>query len=210
MLIYKYLDLPPCPVDMENLKSNLYRFDNKMLLTTLSYDKFIKSDNVELDMCRYLRYQLPARHYIELITSVIPELKGNILDIGLQRIINISKNPNGSIMAPHTDGTKRGQYCIQWIFDTGGPDVHTTWYQEDNLDIARGPGIYDVIDINSIRVIKDVKFPPCCWVMFRTDIVHSVQPVITDRYALTIGFTNDELFDFISSKYGGTDNAGEI
>jgi len=193
--IYCYLDLPISMKPKEEITTLNRLYDNEKLLDRLNHNNLNG-----LSLCRYTRDKIDDK-FIDNIVSVVPELKGHIKDIGLQKIYNECLNPAGSIMQPHTDGIPRGKHCIQWLFDSGGTDVHTTWYTEDMHPTLRSPGLVDTSFAN-LRPIEDVIFDTKRWVIFRTDIIHSVQTIYSNREALTIGFTNNQVFEKIINKYG--------
>lgn len=202
--IYCYLDLPISITSKDELVTPTPEclFDNKKLLEILSYKKHIQSQLEILPSARYTRHKVNDQ-FIKKIISAIPELNGHIRDVGLQKIYNEFFDTRGSKMMPHTDGVQRGRHCIQWLIDSGGTDVHTTWYTEDNHTALRSPAISGR-DFSNLNVIEDVIFDVKKWTIFRTDIIHSVQTIHTSREALTIGFTNDQVFEEIINKYGIT------
>jgi hypothetical protein len=198
-IIYHYLDLPISIGSKEDLITSECLYDNKELLEILSHKKHIQSQVTELPLARYTRYKID--NFVEKIISAVPELKDHIRDVGLQNIYNESLDTRGSKMMPHTDGVARGRHCIQWLFETGGSDVHTTWYIEDNYTALRYPAIAGK-DFKNLNVIEDVIFDVKKWAIFKTNIIHSVQTIHTSRKALTIGFSNEQLFDQLIEKYG--------
>jgi hypothetical protein len=194
---YKYLDLPKFD-PVYGLDPGHLSFDNNVFPTR---PRPQPNGEVLYD-CRYVRYTLDAR-YQQYIESLVPELKGHIRDIGIQRAFNETQWPAGTQLVPHTDGQDRGQHCLNYIFETGGDAVATTWWQEPNHPLVREPRI----TIKDTRLVKvtQVVFAASRWVTFRTDIIHSVQPIHNSRVALSIGFTNEAVFDTIMKRYGETE-----
>jgi hypothetical protein len=193
-IIYCYLDLPITIRPQEEITTSERLYDNEKLL-----GRFKHTNTSELSLCRYTRDKINDK-FIGEIVSAVPELDGYIRDVGMQKIYNEDLNPAGSLMIPHTDGIPRGRHCIQWLFNSGGPDVHTTWYIEDDHTAIRSPGLVDT-NFSNLCPIEDVIFDTSRWTIFKTDIIHSVQTIYTSREALTIGFTNDQLFEKIINKY---------
>jgi hypothetical protein len=198
--IYCYLDLPISMKPKEEITTAECLFDNETYLEIMN-----RNDHNGLTLCRYKRNKVNET-FIDDIVLAIPELEGHIRDVGLQKIYNECSNPAGSIMQPHTDGNARGTHCIQWLFDSGGTDVHTTWYTEGMHPTLRPPEI-GYFSFANLRPIEDVIFDVNRWVIFRTDIIHSVQTIYSSREALTIGFTNDRVFETIINKYGITNQS---
>ena len=197
--IYCYLDLPFPMISKEEIITADCVFDNAPFIDTANHN------HNGLTLCRYKRNKINEK-FIDDIVLAVPELEGHIRDVGLQKIYNECLNPAGSIMQPHTDGNARGTHCIQWLFDSGGTDVRTTWYTEELHSTLRSPEI-GYVSFANLHPIEDVIFDTGRWVIFRTDIVHSVQTIYSSREALTIGFTNDQVFETIINKYGITNQS---
>lgn len=154
-----------------------------------------------LSLARYQRYRL-GQQFLDSVLAEIPELKGHVRDWGYQRIYNQEQDPRGSMMLTHTDGERRGQHCIQALWATGGQGVKTTWWQESGYPVIRAmPHITNTAHTD-LELLAEAEFAVCEWAIFRTDVLHSVQPIATERNSFSVGFTNPELFDLIVERYG--------
>jgi hypothetical protein len=206
--IYKYLNLPKID-DTFDLSSGKLLFINTMFMGLMKSNIFDKNINYN-EIALYTRHTLSEETQNKLSKILPVELQGFIRDVGLQQISNSKNSPEGTYMRPHIDGNKRGKHCLQYLLDAGGTDVTTTWYKENNYSIVRplSTSVFtEVRDItiaklDSLTKVEEVIFDPNRWAIFRTDIIHGVEPILTNRCAITIGFTNQKLFDTLISKYG--------
>ena len=203
--IYKYLNLP-------KINKTIDLSPGELLFINTQFIKLMKSKLFDPN-CNYSEIALYTRHTLSeetqnKLSKILPvELQGFIRDVGLQQISNSTNSPEGTYMRPHIDGNKRGKHCLQYLLNTGGTDVTTTWYKENNYSIVRPPSATDsrditVVKLDSLTKVEEVIFDLNRWSIFRTDIIHGVEPILTTRRAISIGFTNQELFDTLISKYG--------
>ena len=186
--LYSYLNLP--------------KFEQRFDLNTSNIIFDLASDQVKttrLHNARYSRFNVDPG-YRDYIEQLIPELTGHIRDIGYQHITNDNGSNGPAQLFPHTDGDRRGKHCIQYLLDTGGDNVKTTWYQEPGQPLFRETK-KQFADVELTKVSQAV-FPVHQWTIFTTGIIHNVEPILTSRRAFSVGFTNDELFSYIIEKYG--------
>lgn len=207
-IMYSYLNLPPLELNWPKITDETF-FDAKSLYEgKVPFRTFLDPDtNEEIGLCWYQRKKATSQYY-DFAYELIPELKKvELEDVGFQKIINYEEHPNGVIFLPHTDG-KRGTHCIHWNLDVGGPRAKTIWWKEPLQDLVRPPFTHpnnkwlDGNDISHFEKLDEVIWSPKRWGIFRTDILHSVQPVLTCREAFTIGFSNQDLYLEIIEKYG--------
>jgi hypothetical protein len=203
--IYKYLNLPKIDKTIDVSPGELLFTNTQFMKMTKS--KLFDPNRKYSEIALYTRHMLSVETQNKLLKILPVELQGFIRDCGLQQISNSKNSPEGTHMRPHIDGDKRGRHCLQYLLDTGGTDVTTTWYKENNYSIVRPPSATDsrditVVKLDSLTKVEEVIFDPNRWAIFRTDIIHGVEPILTNRCAITIGFTNQKLFDTLISKYG--------
>ena len=203
--IYKYLNLPKID-DTFDLSPGELLFINTAVMEIMKSNIFDKNINYN-EIALYTRHTLSEETQNKLLKILPVELQCSIRDCGLQQLSNSKNSPEGTYMRPHIDGNKRGRHCLQYLLDTGGTDVTTTWYKENNYSIVRPPSVTDFRDITVVKLdslikVEEVIFDINRWAIFRTDIIHGVEPILTNRRAITIGFTNQELFDTLVLKYG--------
>jgi hypothetical protein len=186
--LYSYLNLP--------------KFKPKFELDTSAITFDLSSDQIKttgLHNARYSRFKVNDQ-YQDYMVQLIPELSGHIRDIGYQRITNDDSLYGAAQLFPHTDGDRRGRHCIQYLLDTGGDNVRTTWYQESGQPLFRETK--KQFANAELTKVSEAVFPLHHWVIFSTSIIHNVEPITTSRQAFTVGFTNDKLFELIVEKYG--------
>ena len=193
---YSLLSLPNLPKYMidsikESITNDLQTVQ-KVPLKTVQLDGTFVEDSI------YSRWSL-LEDYHTWVFENIPELKDANPVLGFQSI----KNPlefGFSQLHPHTDGAARGAFCISYLIDTGGDNVETIWWQEKDKELKRTPWSH-CWDLNKLTEINKTIFPNNSWNIMRTDWIHSVQYIKSDRIALTIGFADEELFFKIMEKY---------
>ena len=195
---YKYLDLPDF-VPAFGLAPGELIYDNNIF----PHSTWPQADGTILHSCRVTRHTVDVR-YQEYVELLVPELTGQTKDIGLQKIFNEVQWSEGVQLVAHTDGRRRGRYCLQYIFETGGDTVATTWWQEPGRPLVRPPTV-PIQDRSTLIKLDEVIFDKAKWAVFRTDIIHSVQPIHTSRTAFAIGFDSDDVFDAIVTRYGVTE-----
>lgn len=206
MPIYSYLNLP-------NFESNLEFDGHHDVITDM---KLFNRTVRKLDIKDYNNNSMPPAEYVrkradekyhDYIIRLIPELQGQVKEVGFQKMTNATNHPNGSQLIPHTD-MKRGDFCIHWIFSTGGDQVKTCWWQEKGHDLIRPPWT-NKIDYSNLDLVDEMVWKPERWCIFRTDIIHSVTNIQTERTAFAVGVSgiidvdgNDSLYMKIIEKYG--------
>ena len=198
MLIHSYLDLPAFRHLEGTENHNLITQENSQINASLP-KRLPTQHGIEMGIISYVR-TIADPKYTDYVLSLIPELKDSIAEIGFQIGANYTKHPDGSQFLPHTDG-KRGKFCIHWNFSTGGDDTTTYWWQEDNQPLIREPWTKR-INYHQFTEVDKIVWQAERWGIFRTDILHGINPIRTERGAFNIGFNNEDLFHYIVEKYG--------
>lgn len=86
--------------------------------------------------------------------------------------------------------------ALNYILDTGGPDVVTSWYQERNMPLRRSKSTgwkqadTGKIEYSNLEVLESVKLEKNKWYLIATDILHDVDNITRDRSSITISFDN--------------------
>jgi len=151
-------------------------------------------------LARYQRYRL-GTDILEYLLAMMPELRPHVRDWGYQKIYNQDADPMGAMMLTHTDGERRGKHCIQALWNTGGQGVKTSWWQEKGHGIERPTPMICTTSHKDMTLLEEVEFEAGSWAIFRTDLLHSVQPIQTKRTSFSVGFTNNDLYQFLIEKY---------
>jgi len=99
----------------------------------------------------------------------------------------------------HTDVTR--VYALNYLINTGGSNVVTSWYQERGMPLRR-PKTLDhrgmqsdtgAVDYANLDCLASVQFAAGVWALIATDILHDVQGIETTRNAITVSIGPDEL-----------------
>jgi hypothetical protein len=154
--------------------------------------------------CRYINWLLSSDALDQYISNNIPELAPHIVKTEYQEISNHDNYPAGAKLNEHSDGSNR-RFVIQYNIDTGGP-VYTRWWQEMGYPLYRNFGNTpnSVIWYNGkqLETVAEYMQPAATWTMFRTDVIHSVENIMSLRKSIIATFDNEDLFQLIIEKYG--------
>lgn len=90
---------------------------------------------------------------------------------------------HGKIAPPHTDYLR--DFGINYIHTLGGDSVKTVWYQETGFPIVR-EGRCRQPDYRQLSVLEEVVLPANCWHILRTDILHSVENLQSNRIRIAV------------------------
>jgi hypothetical protein len=100
---------------------------------------------------------------------------------------------NGATALIHSDILR--VFALNYIIDTGGTGVTTTWYQEHGHPLSRykDPAIHGVgqsnnkiVEYNNCTVLEQVQFEKHQWSLIRTDVLHDVDHLTGVRSAVSI------------------------
>lgn len=198
MIIHYPLNLPDFQPLVEHRNTHGIAYDNlplnKNMPATLN-----SKEGIERGFAHYIR-DLADPVYTDYVKSLIPEIKDNIMEIGFPFISNATNHPAGSILAPHVDKI-RGEFCVIWVIEPGGENVETIWWQQEGFPVVREGGL-KTINYPALNPINRVAWKKNSWGVFRTNILHSVEPITTTRIGFTIGFDGEDNFNRIIEKYG--------
>lgn len=100
--------------------------------------------------------------------------------------LSVIHGPDG-LLAPHTDQTRR--FAVLYTFDTGGPDVRTAYYQEHGYPVERELREFGT-DYDQLKEVHAVQFPLRTWVIMNTNVLHSVENLISDRVQIQFGLNS--------------------
>jgi hypothetical protein len=90
---------------------------------------------------------------------------------------------HGEIAPPHTDYLR--QYGINYIHQLGGDCVTTVWYQEIGKPVVR-EGRTRQPDYAKLTVVDQVVLPANQWHVLRTDVLHSVENLQSNRIRISV------------------------
>jgi hypothetical protein len=219
MKYYHQLSAPPPPFSHNNIVAD-HTFFSRIIPNSFT-GGITQLDGTIQNVGSYSRREL-IKPVQDWIFETFPELLGHSREIGFQEIANSSTNGQLCQMVPHTDG-RRGHHVLQYAFETGGPDVTTVWWQEDGHPIYRNSAVFNhginnpdderagvaknkhmalhKLDLTGLTPLESVVFKKDHWYLLDADVIHSVHNVRTKRLALTVGFSNRELYELMAEKY---------
>ena len=190
---YKLLDFPPLP---EQLVQQLDQLIEQKLLG-MPGDIFTpqapRPSDGYINVINYKdasEEQLGQIIYHELPWEFQSWVNDNITDQYLRIKFSIH---HGKIAPPHTDYLR--EYGINYIHVLGGDNVKTVWYQEHGHPVVR-PGRHRQPDYAKLTVLDEIVLPAGQWHVLRTDILHSVENLQSNRVRIAIDL-NESMIDRI-------------
>lgn len=176
MLFFQYLPKLPVP---ENINDVAYWDDN-----------CIKQFDQETGEVVYGVWDLP-KNINQWIDQNVLVSRDNIHTVDC-RTIQPSILP--SMLRIHTDFARR--WVLSCIIDTGGPEVYTNFYIENQQPLIRDLGT-KVVDGPNMNKLYSVKIQKGRWHLLNTAVLHSVTGIQTTRKALHIGIVAEDPFECI-------------
>jgi len=198
MYTYKILDLPPVPDELVKQAYEIYHADVKAKTNIADWHKYegyaeyrhrevIHTDGTKFKTTGTARYRVSD----EFEAWARDMFKPSFTLAGLSVMdVDYSKT-----MAPHVDTSRN--YTIQYLLDTGGSNVETTFWQEKGKPITR-PDLRQ--NYNPDDVIKDYRdlieldrfrIPAGVWVSLHSSILHSIENLESPRIAFQLGTDNE-------------------
>jgi hypothetical protein len=192
---YKILDVPVLPIALEQQIWQQYHAPDREQFA-ISTNKFLhpelatkpnpgdvqgQRDGKTFSNCRGSRYS---------VNNVIHQwVNKNICQDWLEAgIYVIHGDQNHGTILPHTDQTRA--LSLLYLLDAGGLDVRTEFWQEKNYSVHREMktlvGNYNLLDL-----LKSVQWPLKTWVLLNTNILHSVEQMITKRVHFQVSLASD-------------------
>jgi hypothetical protein len=195
MWLYKFIDAPQLPPELEDvvlalyhnpdresqrINSNSYANDMKPDLAGRLHPKDVIAikDGKSYRNSRGFRYTLDQ----QVSDWIHQHLSDQYTDCGL----SVIHGPDG-LLAPHTDQTRR--FAVLYTFDTGGADVKTAFYQEDGYPVERELREFGT-DYDRLKEVHAVQFPLRTWVIMNTNVLHSVENLVSDRVQIQFGLNS--------------------
>lgn len=206
--LYCWFDsLPSLPYELEKLcldqiqkDDNLTRYIDPVTFLTLTmdthYEYIADSHGQPVPCADYRRFNAPQAVIDWVSQCINPGIGRHDFEVGIQMFRH--RHPGQlAIYAPHVDGP-RGAWVINYIFDTGGSDVSTCWYQQKGYPVIRHMAHHRGLNLKSFQDLIEVdrvKFPARSWVGLETRAVHTVVNLESDRIGLSIGASLDLIRD---------------
>jgi hypothetical protein len=213
---YYYLDLPEPTFLPEQVATEELVF--RRMVDPALKSRLLQPDGSYQNITSYSRLK-PVPMVTDWLLEHIPELAGHIREVGIQVHENSNRENGLSAQHPvHTDG-KRGRHVLCYFYSIGGGKPETVWWQEKDQPVYRDVALFNVnqpnkldgllnkqtprkLDLNGLTELQRVSFEPGRWAIFRSDVLHSVHGVETERVGLTVGFSDDHVYNMLVDKYG--------
>ena len=192
MWLYKFIDAPELPPELEAKVMALYNDPNResQRINSNDYADAMKpdlagrlhpKDVVAIKDGKSYRNSRGFRYTLDQQVSdwIHKHLSDQYTDCGL----SVIHGPDG-LLAPHTDQTRR--FAILYMFDAGGADVRTAFYQEHGYPVERELREFGT-DYDQLKEVHAVQFPLRTWVIMNTNVLHSVENLVSDRIQIQFG-----------------------
>ena len=179
---YKLLDFPSLPVHLEQQLDQLI-LEKLLGFPGQVYTPTTRGINGLINYIQYKNFDHTKSGqivYHELPKDFVDWINQNIVSIYNRATIAVH---HGEIAPPHTDYLR--QFGINYIHRLGGNNVTTVWYQETGKSVVRN-GRARQPDYAKLTVLDQVVLPARRWHLLRTDVLHSVENLYSNRIRLSI------------------------
>lgn len=192
MHFYRKLNLKPIPkslLDILVIEPHNYVEDIGMGHAYLdAQGQSLLASSYRVDRCPYEKNP----EFMEWLGLQLP---GNVRSNWLQQTSAARTPGQPHAHLAHTDRVRR--VAINYIIDTGGDNVITSWYRERGQSLHRpykaaGEVIAgrNHIEYSDLELLESVQFEANSWYMIQTDVIHDVQNITSNRVSLTGNFDN--------------------
>jgi hypothetical protein len=186
MKFYQEVNIPKIPENLLNLTAK----DGK-IINDIGYGHSHKKSGVNVKSCTYASGLISHQPLIDWLLL-------NIGNIGYQSYFQIQGDGTHIV---HSDlGRVAG---LNYIIDTGGENVVTSWYQEKNKPLKRVKKIGrqqaddGFVDYQNLETLESVILQKNKWYLIDTGVLHDVDNIQTMRKSITINIQNQDQFDQI-------------
>ena len=185
MFFKRITSIPPIP-------SELLIFDSAVdiELSDTGYGKRFVKDGRLLKNAGYSNSIPLQPELIKWIREHVPGVSQS--DITYQ----VSEHPVCGTHIVHSDINRK--YALNYIFETGGHDAYTNWFQEKDKPLHRNKESGNrqsdsgIVNYKNLELLASVRIPINTWVLIATDILHDVDVVIGQRKSITISIKDEE------------------
>lgn len=179
-MFYKILDLPKIPAELLELPSA-----NRIRSVDMTHGRTYIKNGRPIQSVYYTKDEAPDA----LKTWVVENVPGITADmVFLQSFLG-----GGTTQLIHSDILRT--FALNYIVDTGGDNVITTWFQERGQPLSRykDPDVHGlgqandkIIDYDNCEVLEQVRFQQHQWTLIRTDVLHDIDHMTGIRSAVSI------------------------
>jgi hypothetical protein len=193
-MFYKKLNFPPIPEHIINsLESSL--IDNTVVGDIGYGEKHIKN-NKQLVACGYSMGNIVNSELTSWLEENIPDISSRF-NILYQTQCSLDNIPSTHIV--HTDRLRLT--ALNYIIDTGGSDVLTSWYKEEGKNLHRlqkTPGSQSdsgAVDYKNLQLLESVILEKNHWYIIDTRILHDVDNITSTRKSISISFSHRKFLE---------------
>lgn len=178
MSYYKELIFPVIPLNLLK-SSNIFKRSKG----------FINQTDLIENSSEYTMYHITTELRNWLVVNNIIKLE-NINKVYIQ-----TQSPGVHVV--HTDFNRK--YALNYIIDTGGDNVITSWYKQKGHPIVRKEKKEryqtdsESINYRDLEKLDHVKFEQNRWYLMKVNVLHDVQNITSLRKSLTIIVSDTEL-----------------
>ena len=200
IFLYGEVDLPPIP---PKLLIDTNNFPVEKFVVDIGYGKVFKKNNAIKKNAAYAKWTVNHEPLINWVKDTVPPWPDT-------EALTIQKNlPNGSdtdtVFPVHHD--VRRMFALNYIVSTGGESVITSWFKDVNQPIIRslnkkigvqsdsGP-----VDYADVELLSSICCEPGKWYLIRTNVLHDVDHIDSDRTAVTIPYFNENIITEFKQK----------
>ncbi len=193
-MFYKKLNFPPIPEHIINLLE-LSLVDNTQVDDIGYGEKHIKN-NKQLTACGYSMGNVDNEELTSWLEQNIPDVTSRF-NILYQTQKSINNVPSTHIV--HTDRLRLT--ALNYIIDTGGDNVMTSWYKEDGKELHRSKKITGsqsdsgAVDYKNLQLLESVNLEKNNWYIINTRILHDVDNITGTRKSISISFSHRNFFN---------------
>jgi hypothetical protein len=193
-MFYKKLNFPPIPEYIINsLESSL--IDNT-IVDDIGYEKKHIKNNKQLTACRYSMGNVVNEELTSWLEQNIPDITSRF------NILYQTQRSNNNIPSTHIVHTDRLRLtALNYIIDTGGSNVVTSWYKEDGKNLHRlqkTPGSQSdsgAVDYKNLQLLESVNLEKNNWYIINTRILHDVDNITDTRKSISISFSHRKFLE---------------
>jgi hypothetical protein len=194
MIIYKELDLPRIPDELLIFKNN-----PRSYVKDIGYNLHHEKNGRILKGCEYFNYELD----ILLLNWIFENIPGTKETVPFKQV---SRPLDGTIGTHIVHSDIRRKFALNYMFQLGGNNVTTSWYQEKNKPLRRtkseGGKQADTgfVDYLNLELLDSVVLKLNTWYLIATDILHDVDNIVDERSSISISFRTEDILKHLNIK----------
>ena len=192
-MFYKKLNFPSIPTNLlDNLELSV---KNNIVINDIGYGTDHFKNNKKLIACQYTLGDLESDQLIFWLENNIPNIKSRF------NILYQTQKAKNNVMSTHIVHTDKERLsALNYVIDTGGENVITSWYKENNKElfrqrkIAGGQSDSGFVDYQNLELLESINLEKNCWYIIDTRILHDVDNITGIRKSISISFRHRDYF----------------